>query len=87
MAINFIYPEVRINPEYRFNEIMSGYNYNFTLLENFNELTGITVVGNLIVTGNTILNTVAASSMSALTFSAGTIYSGDTDLSFLFFVW
>jgi hypothetical protein len=33
MPYSFIYPLVRVNPDYKFNEVLSGYNYNFTLLE------------------------------------------------------
>jgi hypothetical protein len=33
MSYNFIYPLVRINPEYKFNEVLSGYNYNFSIIE------------------------------------------------------
>jgi hypothetical protein len=32
-SYSFIYPFVRINPEYKFNEILSGYNYNFSIIE------------------------------------------------------
>ncbi len=60
MYCNFIYPEVRINPEYKFNEVMSGYNYNFSVIEaicsGFTSSSGVTAVqpGINILTGGTV---------------------------------
>jgi hypothetical protein len=33
VSYNFIYPFVRTNPEYRYNDVMSAYNYNFSIIE------------------------------------------------------
>ena len=70
---NFIYPNIRVNPEYKFDEVLSGYNYNFTLLENVVPSSS-TTFNNLTVTGNTTLNELTAS----------TIYSGSTNLYDIF---
>lgn len=65
---NFIYPNIRTNPDYKFDEVLSGYNYNFTLLENSINPSGLTINGNLIVTGSSLLNSVSATTISATTF-------------------
>lgn len=66
--LNFIYPNIRTNPDYKFDEVLSGYNYNFTLLENSINPSGLTINGNLIVTGSSLLNSVSATTISATTF-------------------
>ncbi len=83
MEFDFIYPLVRINPEYKFDEILSGYNYNFSLLSGITSqllFTGGTV-DNITVTGSTVLDSIVADALSATT-----IYSGSTNLYDIFAV-
>lgn len=54
MPFNFTYPEERTNPDYKFNEILSGYNFNFTLIES-------------LLTGGTSFDSLSATSLSAET--------------------
>lgn len=52
---SFIYPLVRVNPEYKFDEVLSGYNYNFSIIEPFIN-SGFTSAGNglIIISGQTL---------------------------------
>jgi hypothetical protein len=54
MPFNFTYPEERNNPEYEFSSILSGYNFNFTLIES-------------LLTGGTSFDSLSATSLSAET--------------------
>lgn len=55
MSYNFIYPLVRINPEYKFNEVLSGYNYNFSIIEtSLNSGSTIPSNGIYFISGQTI---------------------------------
>jgi hypothetical protein len=76
MPFDFIYPELRINPEYKFDEILSGYNYNFVLLS------GGTTGSSF--TGGTVDNITVTGSTSVTSISADTIYSGSTNLYDIF---
>lgn len=81
MPFDFVYPFVRINPEYKFDEILSGYNYNFSIISGLTSGSSFTggTVDNITVTGGTVL-----SSTSIATLSADTIYSGSTNLYDIF---
>ena len=91
MSCNFIFPEVRINPEYRFDEVMSSYNYNFSLIQSgctgggFSGVTSI-VAGSNILTGGTVEFPVISLSddVYLLSLSAETFYSGSTPLDLIF---
>jgi len=52
MYYNFIYPDIRINPDYRFDEVMSGYNYNFSIVNNW-QYSGATI-GGVMLSGGSI---------------------------------
>ena len=53
MAYDFKFPEIRINPEYQFNEVMSDYQINFEMILSGSSttFTGGTVSGDMDVLG------------------------------------
>lgn len=97
MYCNFIYPEVRINPEYKYDEVLSGYNYNFSLLESIcsgiTSGSGVTAVqpGVNITTGGTIsfpiinlADNIILTSVTAFNIYGQNIFSGSTNIENLF---
>jgi hypothetical protein len=75
MYYNFIYPDIRINPDYRFDEVMSGYNYNFSIVNNW-QYSGATIGGVVLSGGSVIANTISATTYLGLpssNFTGGTI--------------
>ena len=80
MYYNFIYPDVRVNPDYRFDEVMSGYNYNFSIINNW-QYSGATIGGVILSGGSVIATSISATTYYGLptdirvtggTYSAGT---------------
>ena len=75
MYYNFIYPDIRVNPDYRFDEVMSGYNYNFSIVNNW-QYSGATIGGVVLSGGSVIANTISATTYLGLpssNFTGGTI--------------
>jgi hypothetical protein len=75
MYYNFIYPDVRVNPDYKFDEVMSGYNYNFSIINNW-QYSGATIGGVVLSGGSVIANTISATTYLGLpssNFTGGTI--------------
>lgn len=58
-----IFPTVRTNPEYRFDEVMSGYNYNFIAIELTNSITTIRQAANMIHNQNIYAKFILKSSL------------------------
>ena len=94
---NFIYPIVRTNPEYHYDSVLSGYNYNFSLIDDIlsTGLTGgdITRVqdGINIFTGGSdnfptvnLSDNIVLNSVSASTFSGDTFYLSGTSIYDIF---
>ena len=80
MYYNFIYPNVRVNPDYKFDEVMSGYNSNFGIINNW-QYSGATIGGVILSGGSVIANTISATTYYGLptdirvtggTYSSGT---------------
>jgi hypothetical protein len=75
MYYNFIYPDIRVNPDYRFDEVMSGYNYNFSIINNW-QYSGATIGGVVLSGGSVFANSISATTYLGLpssNFTGGTI--------------
>ena len=65
MYYNFIYPDVRVNPDYKFDEVMSGYNSNFSIINNW-QYSGATIGGVVLSGGSVIANSISATTYYGL---------------------
>lgn len=70
MYYNFIYPDVRVNPDYKFDEVMSGYNYNFSIINNW-QYSGAAIGGVVLSGGSVIATSISATTYYGLPSTSG----------------
>ena len=68
MSFDFKFPEIRINPEFRFNEVMSDYQINFEMIEtgSTTTFTGGTITGDLNILGDLELSGINIHDIAAI---------------------